>query len=137
MTRIVWSFFIIIIAFYNLNDDSAFWKKTQSFLAQKGRFYWATIANQRWKLSKVNFWPKRNMRNDAYIKPLSSQSNIKKEKFQKQFFVGSCSSYSTNMRIKYVSLTKILFKQTLKLIMYAYTFCRNVFLKKSIKMTSS
>ena len=38
MTRIVWSFFIIIIAFYNLNDDSAFWKKTQSFLAQKGSF---------------------------------------------------------------------------------------------------
>ena len=51
----------MMIQFSEINAD----------LVQKSYFCQKTTNNLRWKLSRVIFWPKLNMQNTAYAKPLN------------------------------------------------------------------
>lgn len=51
------------------NDDSNFWK--MSSFGSKKIVLSKTNNKQSWKSSKVKFWPKPNVQNVAYAKPIS------------------------------------------------------------------
>lgn len=67
---IVWIY--VPLAFYVFNNDLHFF--SSSFLAQKKEFFQKGTSNESWRMWKIFFWPKPNIRKAIYKKVFNLKS---------------------------------------------------------------